>query len=52
MTRERRFKILGYCKDWQDTVPTMSLKECFDALLQDRMIAKKEFNYLIDWITI
>ena len=52
MTRERRFEILGYCKDWQETINTMSFKDCFDTLLQDRMITKKEYTYLIDWMTI
>ena len=52
MTRERRFEILGYCKDWQETINTMSFKDCLDTLLQDRMITKKEYTYLIDWMTI
>jgi len=52
MERIRLLEILEYCKDWQNTIPTMSLRECFNTLLQDRMINKKEFNYLIDWMTI
>jgi hypothetical protein len=52
MIRTRRFEILGYCKEWQKTIPSMTFKDCFDALLQDKMITKKEFNYLMDWMTI
>jgi|13_taG_2_1085334.scaffolds.fasta_scaffold372150_2 hypothetical protein len=52
MKRIRRFEILKQCKDWQNIFPEMSLKNCFDTLLQDRMITKKEFKYIIDWITI
>ena len=52
MTRERRFEILGYCKDWQETINTMSLKDCFFALYDDRMITGNELDYLMDWMTI
>lgn len=52
MTRLRRFEILGYCKEWQNTIVNMSIRDCFDVLLQDRMITKKEYKYLIDWMTI
>jgi len=52
MTRERRFEILGYCKDWANEFPQMSYKDCFFALYDDKMITGKELDYLMDWMTI
>ena len=52
MERTRRFEILGYCEDWQNDFPNMSFKDCFFALYDDRMITKKELEYLIDWMTL
>ena len=52
MTRDRRFEILGYCKDWQDLFNDMTLKDCFFALYDDRMIKATELDYLIDWMTL
>lgn len=52
MDRLRRLEILGYCKDWQDTFPNMSIKDCFFALYDDRMITRKELEYLMNWIAI
>ncbi len=48
----RRKEIISYCKDWQDTFPNMSIKDCFSALYDDRMITNKELSYLIDWMTL
>ena len=52
MTRERRFQILGQCKEWQILFPDMSIKDCFFALYDDRMMTGKEIDYLMDWMTI
>ena len=52
MTRERRFQILEQCKEWQILFPDMSIKDCFFALYDDRMITGKELDYLMDWMTI
>ena len=52
MTRERRFKILDLCKDWQNTFNDMTIKDCFFALYDDKMINKKELQYLINWMTL
>ena len=52
MTRERRFEILGYVKEWQNQFNDMSIKDCFFALYDDRMISGAELEYLIDWMTI
>ena len=52
MYRTRRLEILDYCKDWQDTFNDMSLKDCFFALYDDKMISSKEMDYLIDWMTL
>ena len=52
MTRDRRFEILEYCKDWQNMFSDMTLKDCFFALYDDRMIKASELDYLIDWMTL
>lgn len=52
MTRERRFEILGYVKDWQNQFNDMSNKDCFFALYDDHVINGAELEYLIDWMTI
>ena len=52
MTRNRRFEILGYCKDWQKLFPDMTYKDCFFTLYDDRMITGRELDYLMDWITL
>lgn len=48
----RRKEILSYCKDWQGLFPDMSIKDCFFACYDDRMISGKELDYLIDWMTL
>ena len=52
MDRTRRLEILGYCKDWQNTFNDMSIKDCFFALYDDRMITGNELDYLMDWMTL
>ena len=52
MDKLRRLQILGYCKDLQNTFSDMSIKDCFFALYDDRMISGKELDYLIDWMTL
>ena len=52
MNPTRQKEIIGYCKDWQDTFPNMSIKDCFFALYDDKMITAKELEYLIDWMTL
>ncbi len=52
MDKLTRLQILGYCKDWQNTFSDMSIKDCFFALYDDRMISGKELDYLIDWMTL
>ena len=52
MERIRRFEILDYCKEWQNTFPDMSNKDCFFALYDDRMITGRELDYLMDWMTL
>ncbi len=52
MDRLRQKEIIEQCKDWQDYFPNMSIKDCFFALYDDRMITPKELDYLMDWITL
>tara|TARA_B100000768_G_scaffold130405_1_gene121004 strand:+ start:415 stop:573 length:159 start_codon:yes stop_codon:yes gene_type:complete len=52
MTQSRKKQILSYCKEWQEIEHTLTIKDCFDLLKNDRMITSKEYNYLIDWMTI
>ena len=52
MDRLRKLEILEYCKDWQNEFNDMSLKDCFFALYDDRIISGKELDYLIDWMTL
>ena len=52
MNRIRRIEILGYCKDWQNQFPNMSIKDCFFTLYNDRMITGKKLDYLMDWMTL
>ena len=48
MKRIRRFEIMRYCKEWENLFSDMSYKDCFNVLLKDRIITKKEFKYLIE----
>ena len=48
MKRIRRFEIMRHCKEWENLFPDMSYKDCFNILLQDRMITKKEFKHLLE----
>lgn len=52
MIRERRFEILEQCKEWQNLFPDMSVKDCFFALYDDRMMTGKELDYIMDWMTL
>ena len=52
MNKLRRIEILSYCKEWQKIESTLSIKDCFDLLKNDRMITGKEYDYLIYWMTI
>lgn len=52
MDRLRRFEILDQCKEWQGNFPNMSIKDCFFALYNDRMITGKELDHLTDWMTL
>lgn len=44
----RKFEIMRYCKEWGNLFSDMSYKDCFDILIQDKMITKKEFKYLVE----
>lgn len=52
MTTIRRRAILSMVKDWQEINPTMSFKECFFLLYDDKMITGAELDYLMDWMTL
>ena len=50
MNPRRRKQVIEYCKDLQGKFPNMSIKDCFFALYEYRMITAKELDYLIDWM--
>jgi len=52
MEKNRRLEVLNLCKEWQNYFPSMSYKDCFFALYDDRMITGIELEYLIDWMTL
>ena len=52
MTTIRRRNIVSLCKEWQNEFPNMSIKDCFFALYNDKMITGAELDYLMDWMTL
>jgi hypothetical protein len=52
MNRDRRREILEICRDWQDLDATMSLKDCFFRVYDDRMMTASELESIIEWMTI
>ena len=52
MDRQRRIEIVNQCRDWQDLDATMSLKDCFFRVYDDRMMTASELESIIEWMTI